>query len=52
MQKDKLLIVDDEKEIADLISLYLQFPGEIPTTLIHPEVIMLETLCPTVCKYH
>lgn len=23
MQKDKLLIVDDEKEIADLISLYL-----------------------------
>ena len=27
MQKDKLLIVDDEKEIADLISLYLNNEG-------------------------
>lgn len=27
MQKDKLLIVDDEKEIADLITLYLNNEG-------------------------
>ena len=27
MPKDKLLVVDDEKEIADLVSLYLENEG-------------------------
>ena len=63
MQKDKILVVDDEHEIADLISLYLQNEGfevfkfynatdALPCIQTeHPDLAILDVMLPDISGF-